>query len=47
MLSAYYAARGWDEATGRPTRATLLRLGLGDVADDISKIPPQTGWRTD
>ena len=39
MLSAYYAARGWDEATGRPARATLLRLGLGDVADDI--------WRMD
>jgi aldehyde:ferredoxin oxidoreductase len=35
MLTAYYAARGWDEATGRPTRATLQRLGLGDVADDI------------
>jgi aldehyde:ferredoxin oxidoreductase len=35
MLSAYYAARGWDEATGRPTRATLERLGLGNVADDI------------
>jgi aldehyde:ferredoxin oxidoreductase len=39
MLSAYYAARGWDEATGRPTRAALERLGLSDVADDI--------WRAD
>lgn len=45
MLSAYYAARGWDEATGRPTRATLGRLGLAHVADDLSKIPPQAGGR--
>ncbi len=35
MLSAYYAARGWDEATGRPTRATLERLHLPTVADDL------------
>jgi aldehyde:ferredoxin oxidoreductase len=35
MLSAYYTARGWDEATGRPTRATLERLGLPAVADDL------------
>lgn len=35
MLTAYYAARGWDDATGRPTRATLTRLGLASVADDL------------
>jgi len=35
MLSAYYAARGWDEATGRPTRATLQRLGLSSMGDDL------------
>ncbi len=35
MLSAYYAARGWDEATGQPTRATLQRLDLSAVADDL------------
>ena len=35
MLSAYYAARGWDEATGQPTRETLQRLGLAAVADDL------------
>lgn len=35
MLSGYYAARGWDDATGQPTRATLQRLGLSAVADDL------------
>ncbi|MBI4768965.1 MAG: aldehyde ferredoxin oxidoreductase, partial [Chloroflexi bacterium] len=46
MISAYYAARGWDEATGQPTRDTLRRLRLAPVADAlrVSKIPPQTGW---
>jgi aldehyde:ferredoxin oxidoreductase len=43
MLPAYYAARGWDAATGRPTRATLERLGLPDVADDLSNLPQQAG----
>jgi aldehyde:ferredoxin oxidoreductase len=35
MLSAYYEARGWDMETGKPTRGTLLRLGLVDVAQDL------------
>lgn len=35
MLSAYYTARGWDEASGQPTRATLQRLGLSAAADDL------------
>ena len=35
MLDAYYAARGWDPESGRPTRERLLTLGLGDVADDL------------
>lgn len=35
MLSAYYAARGWDVLTGRPTRERLLALGLEDVAVDL------------
>lgn len=35
MLMAYYQARGWDEHTGRPTRARLEALGLGWVADDL------------
>jgi len=30
-----YEARGWDTQTGKPSRSTLLNLGLKDVADDI------------
>ncbi len=33
MLSAYYAARGWDAETGFPTREKLAALGLGDLRD--------------
>jgi aldehyde:ferredoxin oxidoreductase len=29
MLQEYYAARGWDEATGAPTPQKLASLGLG------------------
>ncbi len=32
LLDAYYAARGWGP-NGLPTRRTLTRLGLADVAD--------------
>ena len=32
LLDWYYEARGWD-ANGIPTRATLVRLGLEEVAD--------------
>lgn len=35
MLYAYYEARGWDQASGRPTRSKLDGLGLGEVADDL------------
>ncbi|MBN2118628.1 MAG: aldehyde ferredoxin oxidoreductase family protein [Anaerolineales bacterium] len=35
MLSAYYAARGWDKETGKPTREKLLQLGLDDIAKDL------------
>ncbi len=35
LLADYYAAQGWDAASGRPTRATLLSLGLADVAADL------------
>ena len=35
MIKAYYAARGWDPGTGRPTREKLKSLGLGDVARDL------------
>jgi len=34
-LDAYYDFRGWDKATGKPTREKLEELGLSSVADDI------------
>ena len=37
MLDNYYELRGWDKKTGRPTQATLHRLGLDDVADELGK----------
>ncbi|RPJ21804.1 MAG: aldehyde ferredoxin oxidoreductase [Chloroflexi bacterium] len=35
MLSAYYAARGWDPETGKPAREKLSQLGLDDIAKDL------------
>jgi aldehyde:ferredoxin oxidoreductase len=35
MLYAYYAARGWDRETGKPSREKLTELGLEDVARDV------------
>ncbi|GAB4577959.1 MAG: aldehyde ferredoxin oxidoreductase family protein [Anaerolineales bacterium] len=35
MLTAYYAARGWDAKTGRPTPVKLRELGLDWVVDDL------------
>jgi aldehyde:ferredoxin oxidoreductase len=35
MLSAYYEVRGWDPATGFPTREKLVELGLSWVCDDL------------
>ncbi|MFQ5902665.1 MAG: aldehyde ferredoxin oxidoreductase C-terminal domain-containing protein, partial [Candidatus Binatia bacterium] len=37
MKDEYYARRGWDLSTGIPTRATLERLGLKEVADDLER----------
>ncbi len=34
MLQTYYKKRGWDER-GIPTKSTLARLGLGDVAKEL------------
>jgi len=36
MLQRYYKKRGWDER-GIPTKATLKRLGLEDVAKQLKK----------
>ncbi|MBI2877551.1 MAG: aldehyde ferredoxin oxidoreductase family protein [Candidatus Tectomicrobia bacterium] len=38
MLDEYYRLRGWDPATGIPTRATLERLGLKEVADQLEAM---------
>jgi aldehyde:ferredoxin oxidoreductase len=35
MKAAYYAARGWDPVTGKPTPITLTGLGLDEYADDL------------
>jgi len=35
MLSEYYEIQGWDPISGRPTRATLSRLALGEVERDV------------
>ena len=33
----YYALRGWDIASGVPTRETLLALGLEDISEDLKR----------
>jgi len=38
ILDSYYEARGWDKATGRPTRITLEMLDLKDVADELQTL---------
>lgn len=38
MKSKYYALRGWDIASGIPTRETLEQYGLGYVARDLEKL---------
>jgi aldehyde:ferredoxin oxidoreductase len=37
MKDRYYALRGWDIATGIPTRETLEQTGLEDIARDLEK----------
>ncbi len=37
-LTMFYREFGWDEKTGAPTRATLEKFGLKDVADDLDKL---------
>ena len=38
VLDTYYDLRGWDRATGWPTRAKLEELGLAEVADTLESI---------
>ena len=37
MLDEYYDVRGWDRQTGCPTRTTLERLELKDIADELER----------
>jgi len=34
----FYQQLGWDQKTGAPTRETLGKLGLKDVADGLAKM---------
>jgi aldehyde:ferredoxin oxidoreductase len=38
MLDEYYAFRGWDRATGLPSRRKLTDLGLEDAADELQNL---------
>ncbi|MFC1820279.1 aldehyde ferredoxin oxidoreductase family protein, partial [Thermodesulfobacteriota bacterium] len=38
MKDVYYKKRGWYVKTGIPRRATLERVGLNGVADDLNKL---------
>jgi aldehyde:ferredoxin oxidoreductase len=31
MLPEYYEIRGWDSKTGKPTKARMEALGMGDL----------------
>lgn len=37
-LTMFYKEMGWDEKTGAPTKATLERLGMKDVAVELEKL---------
>lgn len=37
-LTMFYEEMGWDPTLGCPTRQTLIRLGLEDVAQDLAKL---------
>jgi len=38
IADSYYQNRGWDKASGRPTRAKLEELGLKSVADELQTL---------
>ncbi len=35
LMEEYYAHRGWDWETGKPTPETLVSLGLPDIAEEL------------
>ena len=42
LVDHYYDERGWDRATGWPTRARLESLDLKDVADELEFLRQST-----
>jgi aldehyde:ferredoxin oxidoreductase len=36
-MDMFYQEMGWDKKTGAPTASTYHKLGLGKVADELSK----------
>ncbi|KJS87545.1 MAG: hypothetical protein JM58_04205 [Peptococcaceae bacterium BICA1-8] len=42
MLDEYYASRGWDIETGKPTIDTIEKLGLTELLDDYVKAKGDT-----
>jgi len=38
VLDDYYELKGWDKRTSYPTRATLSKLGLDGMADDLEGL---------
>lgn len=40
LLAEYYDERGWDSASGLPTRRRLEELQLGDIAKDLQDYLP-------
>ena len=37
LKDRYYLLRGWNKTNGRPTRASLEKLGLKAIADQLEK----------
>ncbi len=37
-FTMFYKEMGWDEKLGAPTKETLVRLGLKDIADDLASL---------
>ncbi len=44
MKDDYYRLMGWDLETGMPTRQTLEKYGLADVADKHGTLKGNAAW---
>jgi len=38
LMDEYYVLRGWNSATGRPTKEKLAELDLDDVSRELGKL---------